>query len=339
MESPEKYMRRAVELALRGMGLTSPNPMVGAVIVAPDGRVIGEGWHRKYGSAHAEVNAVNSVREADRDLLTQSTLYVTLEPCSHYGKTPPCAKMIIEKGIRHVVVGVLDPFESVSGRGIEMLRKAGVKVDVGLLAKECEAVCEKFIAAHRRRLPFVTLKWAQSADGFIDDNVPGHPHKFSDLLNTTLVHRLRSLHDMILIGSQTALNDNPMLNCRLWAGRSPRPVIVDRRKRVDVSMLRADDPLIIYDCEDVESVLGKLYESGATSVLVEGGAKMLKAFIDAGLWDEARVETTFDRLGINGGVEAPHIDNSYLRKEVRIGGNSVRWYENLNMKSRTKNVL
>lgn len=323
MTVDEKYMRRALELAAHGMGNTSPNPMVGAVIVASDGRIIGEGYHRRCGEGHAEVNAVASV--ADKSLLSDCTMYVTLEPCSHYGKTPPCAKLIIDSGIPRVVVGAADPFKEVAGRGIRMLREAGVEVVEGVLAEESRSLNRRFMTAHEQQRPYVVLKWAQSADGFMDSDRPdGIPAQFSSPLGAMLVHRLRSLYDAILVGSGTAIADNPRLDCRLWPGRSPRPVVLDRRHRIISADMRMAAPLVL-DSPTVAEALAEMYRQGITSVLVEGGAAVHKAFIDAGLWDEARVEVSPKVLGDHGRVAAPAIP--YLPyKEDTIGGNRVVHY-------------
>ncbi|MDE6301403.1 MAG: bifunctional diaminohydroxyphosphoribosylaminopyrimidine deaminase/5-amino-6-(5-phosphoribosylamino)uracil reductase RibD [Muribaculaceae bacterium] len=321
----EKYMRRALELAAHGMGNTSPNPMVGAVIVGPDGRIIGEGYHRRCGEGHAEVNAVASVK--DKSLLKDSTMYVTLEPCSHYGKTPPCAKLIIDSGIPRVVVGATDPFPEVSGRGIHMLRDAGIEVVDGVLAQESVALNRRFMTAHTQARPFVTLKWAQSADDFMDSDRPGGvPHRFSGHLGSTLVHRLRSLHDAILIGSGTALADNPRLDCRLWPGRSPRPVVVDRSHKLDLRQLRMQSPIIL-DSPDVPTLLKDLYTRGITSVLVEGGSQMLQSFIDSGLWDIARVEVSPEHLAGHGRIPAPII-TLHPDSITQIGKNKIFNYTN-----------
>lgn len=311
MNVDEQYMRRALQLAVRGIGRTSPNPMVGAVVVASDGRIIGEGYHRLCGQAHAEVNAIASVSDADRRLLADSTIYVTLEPCSHWGKTPPCARLIIDTGIPRVVVGSMDPFPAVSGRGVAMLREAGVEVVTGVLDDECRAINLRFMTAHEHQRPFVTLKWAQSADGFIDSDRPeGHPERFSTSLTSMLTHRMRSLYDAILIGSGTALNDSPRLDTRLWpAGKAPRPIILDRRGRVSHTTTTRQ-PLILDDCGDVAAILARLYAEGITSVLVEGGACVLQTFIDSGLWDAARVETSPRALGPHGTVCAPRISEA-----------------------------
>lgn len=292
MEVDERYMRRALCLAGNGLLDASPNPMVGAVLVDPSGKIIGEGWHRRCGEGHAEVNAVASV--ADTSLLRNATMYVTLEPCSHYGKTPPCASLIIEKGIPRVVIGCLDPFEKVAGRGVRMLKDAGVEVVTGCLEKECLELNEKFVASHRRKRPFVTLKWAESADGYIDG-------KISTPLTSMLTHRLRATHDAILVGSGTVLADNPRLDTRLYAGHSPLRVILDRRGRVKDAV---DGTTIIYrEFSSLNDVLEDLYKRGITSVLVEGGAELHRSFIDSGLWDAMRIERGCKN--INGKVKAP----------------------------------
>ena len=305
----EQYMQRALELAAHGRGNTSPNPMVGAVVVAHDGRIIGEGYHRRCGQAHAEVNAIASIAAADRHLLGSSTIYVTLEPCSHWGKTPPCARLIIDSGIRRVVVGARDPFKEVAGRGIAMLREAGIEVVEGVLAEESRRLNARFMTAHEQQRPWVTLKWAQSTDGYIDSDRPeGRPEHFSSTLTTTLVHRLRSLHDAIAVGSGTIVADNPRLDCRLWHGRSPRPIIFDRRNLLSSNDIHTSMPATIVGEDTVGEALGALYRMGITSVLVEGGATLLRAFIDAGAWDIAHVETARRRLGDHGTCTAPTLD-------------------------------
>lgn len=303
-----KYMSRALELAARGRGSASPNPMVGAVIVAGD-RIIGEGYHRRCGGPHAEVNAIASVKDADRHLLADSTMYVTLEPCSHWGKTPPCARLIIDTGIPRVVVGAGDPFKEVAGRGIEMLRQAGIEVVEGVMADESRRLNARFMTAHEKQRPWITLKWAQSADGFMDSNRPeGHAERLSSALTSTLVHRLRSLHDAIGIGSGTALSDSPRLDCRLWPGKSPQPVIFDRRRRLQPGQSSTSlEPIILTAADSLEDTLRQLYRQGITSVMIEGGPTLLSSFIDAGLWDAAQVETARRALGENGRAKAPTI--------------------------------
>lgn len=321
-------MRRALELARHGMGNVSPNPMVGAVIVAPDGRILGEGYHRRFGEGHAEVNAVASV--ADRDALADSTIYVTLEPCSHYGKTPPCAKLLIDCGIPRVVVGATDPNPKVSGRGIEMLREAGIEVVTGVLAEESRRLNAAFITAHTLHRPFVTLKWAQSSDGRMDirRSPDEHPAAISSPLGRLAVHRLRAIHDGILVGSGTVIADDPLLDSRLWGGRSPRPVILDRRHRLDGRYrVFGRDPLVVDDADTVADLLDRLYKDGITSLLVEGGAAVLRSFIDADLWDVARVETSPDVFGDRGVAAAPQIDRRPI-KTYDLDGNRIEVFSN-----------
>lgn len=284
-----KYMERALQLARLGEGLVSPNPMVGAVIVAPDGKIIGEGYHHQYGGPHAEVCAVNSVGEEDRHLLSHSTIYVTLEPCSHYGKTPPCSKLIIETGIPRVVVGSADPFPEVSGRGIRMLRDAGVEVEEGVMRDECDALNVRFLTSHKLGRPWIQLKWAQSADGFmagINEDGKSFPVKFSTPVSSVWMHRRRSMVDAIMVGKNTLEIDNPRLDCRFWPGRPPRRV----------------EPR-----HDLEAQMKELYNDGVTSLMVEGGPTLLKSFIDLGLYDDIRIETSQKKLGT--GLPAPNFND------------------------------
>ncbi len=317
MELDEMYMRRALQLAHNGVLDASPNPMVGAVIVSPDGKIIGEGWHRRCGEGHAEVNAVASV--ADKSQLRDSTMYVTLEPCSHYGKTPPCAELIVSMGIPRVVIGSLDPFEKVSGRGVRRLREAGVEVVTGVLENECRELNRKFMTAHRLHRPYVTLKWAQSADGYIDGRI-------STPLTSALVHKLRATNDAILIGSGTALTDNPSLDTRLYAGKSPVKVILDRRGRIEGGDLKlfknGASVIVLRDYGSIEDAMVALYYKGITSVLVEGGSKVLQSFIDSGCWDEARVEIGHECL--HSKVKAPNFNGllDVISGEI-IDGNRI----------------
>lgn len=326
MEVDLRYMRRALELAARGRGFTSPNPMVGAVIVH-DGRIIGEGYHRRCGEGHAEVNAVASV--VDRSQLKDCTMYVTLEPCSHYGKTPPCARLIIDSGIPRVVVGAVDPFSKVSGRGIAMLREAGIEVVEGVMARECRDLNTVFFSAHTRHRPFVTLKWAQSADGFMDRRrAPGEPAaRFSNPLTTMLTHRLRAMHDAILTTASTVNADNPLLTVRSWHGGDPRPVIIDRKGIVNPeAALLSRDPVIYGDGVTLDDVLADLYDRhGITSVLVEAGPRMLQSFIDMDLWDAARVETSPVCLGENGTAPSPAFAATPLSTDY-VAGNRLDYY-------------
>ena len=348
MNYDEKYMRRAIQLARNGMMFASPNPMVGAVIVH-NNKIIGEGFHRKCGEGHAEVNAVASVTQPE--LLPHSTIYVTLEPCSHYGKTPPCAQLIIDKKIPRVVIGSLDPFEKVSGRGVKMLQEAGIEVVHGILEDECKLLNQKFITAHTHHRPFITLKWAQSNDGFIDHiRTADTPTAaiFSTPLSSTIVHKMRATHDAIMIGSGTAINDNPTLNCRLWHGQSPIRIIIDRIGRtpstaklfIDSSQhtiyitasTRNDLPphieqIIVDNNTSLKEVMTILYKKNITSVLSEGGANLLHSAISENLWDVARIETAPYTLGSNGAIKAPCI-NIKANKTVQIGQNNIDFYVN-----------
>lgn len=334
----EKYMRRALQLAALGAGHTSPNPMVGAVIVATDGTIIGEGWHRQCGQAHAEVNAVASVR--DVNLLKNSTIYVTLEPCSHYGKTPPCARLLIERGIPRVVVGTLDPFPEVAGRGVRKLQEAGIEVVVGVLEQQCQALNRRFMTAHTTGLPWVQLKWAQTADGFIalPPDAGENPLHMSTPVTMRWMHRERSLCDAIVVGAATARIDNPSLTTRYWPGKSPLRVVLSHELSMPDNLNLFTDglPTVVYngvkdavegvveyvkiDTDEPRLWLQDLYRRGVTSVMVEGGARVLNSLIDAGLWDEARVEVSSRRVGE--GLAAPLIGGAVVDK-LDIDGNTI----------------
>ncbi|MCM1355130.1 MAG: bifunctional diaminohydroxyphosphoribosylaminopyrimidine deaminase/5-amino-6-(5-phosphoribosylamino)uracil reductase RibD [Staphylococcus sp.] len=319
METDVRYMRRALELARHGELDASPNPMVGAVIVDPEGRIIGEGWHRRCGEGHAEVNAVASVK--DQGLLRDATMYVTLEPCSHYGKTPPCAELIVSKGIPRVVVGTLDPFARVSGRGVARLREASVEVEVGMLERECRELNRKFMTAHSLHRPYITLKWAQSADGFIDGHI-------STPLTSMTVHRLRATHDAILVGSGTALADDPSLDTCHYAGKSPLKVVLDRRGRLDGCRLRLNESgesLVMKGYGSLGEAMGQLYDRGVTSLLVEGGRDVLRAFINDDLWDAIRVEVGTE--AIEGKVKAPELPQTEIVPNIEtIDGHKIITY-------------
>ena len=326
MNIDEKYIRRSIELAARGRGNTKSNPMVGAVIVHK-GKIIGEGYHRKHGEGHAEVNAIRSVK--DESLLAESTIYVSLEPCSHHGKTPPCADLIIEKDIPRVVVACLDPFSEVSGRGIKKLKDAGVEVITGVLEKEAWELNNTFMTAHTLQRPYVILKWAQSIDGFIDKvrtDACTAPIVFSTPYTNMLVHKLRSEVSAIMVGTNTAILDNPSLNVRTWSGDSPIRVVVDRNLRIPKSTKLYDgsSPTLFFTEKEETSeynnveyikvnfsenllheILKNLYSRNLTSLLVEGGATLHNHFIKEGLWDEIRIET--GNLSLGEGVPAPDI--------------------------------
>ena len=288
------YMRRCLQIAANGRQNARPNPMVGAVIVC-NGRIIGEGYHVRCGEGHAEVNAFASVRKEDEHLLPQSTIYVSLEPCSHYGKTPPCADLIVSKGVKRVVVGCVDPFAEVSGRGIRKLRDAGIEVTVGVLEDECRKLNSRFMTFNEKHHPYIILKWAQSLDGFIDKDFK--PFTFSTPFTQMLSHKLRAENDAILVGHTTDLRENPSLTVRAWWGKNPMRLILDSRNPCFEEM-DPKEPLLpqLMEC---------LYKRKVQSLIVEGGAYTHRQFIDAGLWDEIRVETA--PVNVSRGTVSPRI--------------------------------
>lgn len=282
----EKYMRRCLQLAANGIQGARPNPMVGAVVVA-DGRIIGEGYHVRCGEGHAEVNAFASVRPEDEVLLGDATIYVSLEPCSHYGKTPPCADLIIKKGIKRVVVGCIDPFAEVQGRGIRKLREAGIAVTVGVLEEECQWLNRRFFTFHREHRPYIILKWAQTANGFIDED--GKALQISNEQTQMLSHQLRAEEDAILVGHITDIREHPQLTVRHWHGPNPKRIVLTRHRQLPQLM---DD----------------LYQHSIQSLIVEGGRQTHESFIEAGLWDEIRVET--GTVTVSDGTRAPQLPSA-----------------------------
>ena len=276
-------MQRCIQLAKNGRQNAKPNPMVGAVIVSADGRIIGEGDHVRCGEGHAEVNAFADVSPEDEPLLRDATLYVSLEPCSHYGKTPPCADLIIKKGVRRVVVGSIDPFAEVQGRGIRKLREAGIEVEVGVLEEACKALNRRFFTFHREQRPYIILKWAQTANGFIDDHF--QPVQISSDFTKMLSHKLRAEEDAILVGRVTEERDHPQLTVREWVGENPKRLVVDHAHPLNIESLHAHR---------------------IQSLIVEGGAKTLASFLEQGLWDELRVETNL-RMTVSDGTRAPQL--------------------------------
>lgn len=335
------YMRRCFELARLGAGSVSPNPMVGAVLVH-DGRVIGEGWHRRYGEAHAEVNALRSVRAADRPLIAQATLYCSLEPCFHFGKTPPCVDLILEHNIPRVVVCNTDPNPLVAGQSLQKLRAAGVSVESGLLEAEGRYLNRAFFTWIEAKRPHVVLKWAQSADGYIGRQ--GERTAISGPAAQRLVHRWRHELDALLVGTTTALTDNPRLDNRLYFGRSPLRIALDFSGKIPPSAHLLDDtqPTWIIGPERegrfdntvfqdlpvdgwIPELLGRLRENNRATLLVEGGAAVLQQFLDSGFWDEIRVIEGPQRLG--DGVPAPRIPPAARVAEAyRVERDTVRVY-------------
>lgn len=314
----EQYMRRCIELAQNGRMHAAPNPMVGAVIVHHD-RIIGEGFHTCCGKAHAEVNAINSVKPEDRPLLKDSTIYVSLEPCAHYGRTPPCALLIVKTGIPRCVIGCIDPFSKVQGRGIEILREAGVKVKVGVLEKECQALNVRFMTAQTLHRPYITLKWARSADGFIDrwrDSAEEEPARLSTPYSLLRVHRLRAEHQAILVGHSTLTKDRPSLTVRHWSGGNPLRIVLGRVGEDEL-------PAGFLAYADIPTMLEDLYARGIQSLLVEGGQQTLQSFIDEGLWNEAWVETAGFELG--SGVPEPRMPVG-VRLSTEIAFGATIWH-------------
>lgn len=343
MTKDEKYIRRCIQLARNGMCNAAPNPMVGAVIVHND-RIIGEGYHARCGEGHAEVNAIRSVK--DESLLQESTIYVSLEPCSHYGKTPPCADLIIRKGIPRVVVGCVDPFSLVSGRGIQKLKDAGIDVKVGVLEAECRQLIKRFVTFNTQQRPYITLKWAESADGFIDINREGgQPVVLSTPITSMYVHKQRAEHHAILVGRRTALLDNPSLTTRNWYGKNPVRLVIDKELTLPTSLKLFDGsaPTWIFTAQDKAStsqviyfkldfsrsilpqILQKLYENKLQALLVEGGSRLLQSFIDEGLWDE--IYTEHSAKVLENGVKEPVIPAGYKKNFLRRDGVTITHYE------------
>lgn len=346
MNIDQKYMQRCLELAHNGLGNTYTNPMVGSVIVY-DNKIIGEGFHHKAGQPHAEVNAINSVK--DKDLLKNSTLYVNLEPCSHYGKTPPCSLLIIQMQIPRVVIGCTDSFSEVSGRGIKMLMEAGVDVKVGVLEKESRELNKRFFVFHEKKRPYIILKWAETRDGFIDldreEADHGQPTWITNDIARVLVHKWRREEQAILVGTNTAIKDNPSLNVRDWSGNDPMRILIDRELKVPethslfngqiethifTQMRRENRENVFYHLADFdtnleEQILDVLYGLNIQSLIIEGGRIVLQNFLDKGLWDEVRrfVGDTFFVKG----VLAPECKESPSHEDS-IGNSSLYIYRN-----------
>lgn len=342
-------MLRCIELAQNGLGTTYPNPMVGSVIVYND-RIIGEGWHQKAGEAHAEVNAIQSVE--NHKLLPKSTIYVSLEPCSHYGKTPPCSDLIIAKGIKRVVIGIIDPFAEVAGKGIQKLISAGCEVTLGVLEKECQELNKRFFTFHKQKRPYIILKWAQTEDYFIapvkEERTQQAPVWITGSQARQLVHKWRAEEQAILIGTQTALADNPSLTTRDWEGHSPTRLVIDRKgiipkthaifnNKAETIILTAHPEefkeniktiKIDFDLSVPKQICDVLFDLKLQSLIVEGGAKTLQGFIDENLWDEARIFTgqhTFEN-----GIKAPQI-NGNSKAKYKVEDETLELLENYNL--------
>lgn len=337
-------MHRCLQLAKLGAGNVAPNPMVGAVLVY-ENTIIGEGYHQQYGQAHAELNCINSVCEANQSFILKSTLYVSLEPCAHYGKTPPCADLIIKNRIQDVVVACRDSYEEVAGKGIQKLQQAGINVTIGILEKEALELNKRFFTYHTKLRPYIILKWAQSGDAKIA-NKDFSAVKISNDVTNRLVHKWRSEEAAILVGPNTALHDNPWLTTRLWKGNNPVRLVIDLQLKLPMSLHLFDGAVktIVFNQvkheeknsvtfyrlasgEDIiAGLLNALYQLKIQSVMVEGGAKLLQSFIDQNYWDEARVITN-EQLMIDGGIEAPELKSNSLVNINKATGNLVAFYQ------------
>jgi diaminohydroxyphosphoribosylaminopyrimidine deaminase/5-amino-6-(5-phosphoribosylamino)uracil reductase len=346
MSTHETYMKRCLELAVKGLGHVAPNPMVGCVIVS-NGEIIGEGYHEYYGQAHAEVNAIQWVK--NKELLKNATLYVNLEPCAHYGKTPPCADLIIEHQIPFVVIGNIDSNKLVSGKGIEKLTKAGTDVKIGILEEECRKLNKRFFTFQEKKRPYIILKWAQSADGFLDvkrhEESTSKPIQISNSDSKKLLHLWRSQEQAIMVGTNTALLDNPQLTVREVKGKNPLRMTVDKWLRIpkhfnlfdkstptlifteinEASQTNLEYVKIDFRKDIIPQVLQELHQRNIQSIIIEGGEKILNSFIDTDLWDSARVFISDKKLGK--GINAPVLKSNPVVKE-NISGDKLLFYIN-----------
>ncbi len=345
MTTDEKYMHRCLQLAKNGIGNVAPNPMVGSVIVHND-VIIGEGYHVQYGQAHAEPNAINAVK--DQSLLQESTLYVNLEPCSHFGKTPPCSAYIIEKKIPRVVIGSIDPNPEVSGRGIKMMQDAGIEVVCGLLLDETRELNKRFFASQEKKRPYIFLKWAQSVDGFIDGDRNDKevlPVQFSTTFTQQLNHKSRSEEGAILVATNTVLMDNPQLTTREWDGENPLRLVIDKEGKISddykvkdnqvPTLIFTENPyegkenltyiIVDFSQDIIPQILKELYKRKINSLIVEGGRTLLQSFIDGGIWDEARVEIAPVKL--RKGISSPIISMANFDKELSVDGNKIMFFK------------
>jgi diaminohydroxyphosphoribosylaminopyrimidine deaminase/5-amino-6-(5-phosphoribosylamino)uracil reductase len=339
----EKYIGRCIELAKNGLGTTYPNPLVGSVIVYED-TIIGEGWHKKAGEPHAEVNAVNSVK--NKSLLKKATIYVSLEPCSHFGKTPPCCDLIIKNKIPNVIIGTVDPNVKVAGNGIKKLIEAGIHVTVGVLEAECHELNKRFFTFHKKKRPYIILKWAETQDGFIapekilrypeisgQNDTEKKPVWITNVYSRQLVHKWRTEEQAILIGTQTVIDDNPRLNARDWHGNNPIRLIIDQNNRIprdshifdnqvktilfSKSKTTIEKENITFEVIDFKQniasqIVEVLYNHHVQSIIIEGGRQTLQTFIDANLWDEARIFV--GKIQFTAGIKAPILDKKTYKK-------------------------
>jgi diaminohydroxyphosphoribosylaminopyrimidine deaminase/5-amino-6-(5-phosphoribosylamino)uracil reductase len=348
MMPEERYMQRCLQLARLGEGSVAPNPMVGAVLEYM-GRIIGEGYHKKFGGPHAEPECIDSVADADKALIPGSTLYVSLEPCAHFGKTPPCADLVIRHGIKKVVIASRDPFEEVNGRGIEKLEAAGIEVNIGLMEKQAMALNHAFFGFHTKKRPRIILKWAQTADGFIGrwKNDAGSRLLISNEITNRLVHKWRAETASIMVGTNTARKDDPTLDTRHWMGNSPVRLVIDRNLKLPATakLFNNSSETIVYNyhrsgTEDnihyhkldghtnlVQQVMDNLYERKINSLLVEGGAQLLQSFIDLNLWDEARIITN-RKLYVHDGVKSPVLQRGEMTAKELYGDDEVAYLVN-----------
>ncbi len=337
-------MNRCIELAKLGEGFVVPNPMVGAVLVHND-LIIGEGYHQQYGQPHAEVNCINSVAKVNQHLIAASTLYVSLEPCAHHGKTPPCADLIVLHQIKKVVIGCRDPFEAVNGKGIEKLQTAGVHTKLGILEKECKELNKRFFNFVLNKKPFIILKWAQTADEKIG-NITKERLIVSNEYSNRLVHQWRSEEQAILVGTNTAFLDDPSLNNRLWHGKSPVRLIIDENLRLPASLqifnqqyltivfnaVKSEEKcnlkyfLIDFKKSVIEQIADACYQLKIQSILVEGGRTLLQSFIDENVWNEARVITN-NYLIINEGLSSPQLKNYKLTGKQNLLTDTIQYFE------------
>ena len=337
MQNEEFFMQRCIELASKAMGCASPNPMVGSVIVY-NNKIIGEGYHEKYSSHHAEVNAINSVK--DKSLLSKSTLYVNLEPCAHFGKTPPCSDLIIQNKIPEVVIGCVDTFSEVSGKGIERMRSVGIDVKVGVLENESRELNKRFFTFHEKKRPYIILKWAESKDGFIAPKNQTKPFWMTSSESKKLAHKWRAEEDAVLVGRITAEKDNPSLTVREVEGSNPIRIIIDKDLKLsaDFNLFNNDAKTIVFNQLKSEennsnnyikinfhnltkNILQELHKQNIQSIIIEGGTKTLQSFIDKNLWDEARIFTT--KKTLTEGVKPPTIEGEII-SEDETGGDRFK---------------